>query len=223
MLTRKITNAGQPIINPDGTPLSNVTIKFILVGEDGQPVDVFDATSKEQVVGLVTVKTDENGEFEVDLYPNQNGDKISQYHVKFYTDYVQDFTAVLEAGDYSDLSFVDFKMLGVAITPEQIDMLEEYLADITEYVEANAVAGPAGPQGSQGVQGVPGPNGYQILNAASVTYNIDGTINTFVEDGKTYTFTYNIDGSTNTITDGTDTLTINYNIDGSINTVTKGA
>lgn len=44
-------------------------------------------------------------------------------------------------------------------------------------------------------------------NALSITYNLDGTIDTVTEDGVTKTFAYNLDGTINTVSWPVDTLT----------------
>ena len=61
--------------------------------------------------------------------------------------------------------------------------------------------GDPGPEGPQGPQGVPGPAGPAggLVNAFTITYNGDGSINTVVEDGVTKTFSYNADNSINTV------------------------
>lgn len=46
--------------------------------------------------------------------------------------------------------------------------------------------------------------------AATITYNVNGTVNTVAEIGNTFTITYNANGTVNTISDGTTTRTCAY-------------
>lgn len=151
MKKRKITSVGQPLLKPDGTVLSNVRIIFVLVGEtSNNPIDVFDAETGERIAGTVEVVTNNSGEFEVELFPNDKGDVVSSYFVRVNSNYVADFKAALVSG-VGSVSFYNFKSLGIAPTAAEISSIQSYID--------SQVATIVGPQGIQGATGAAGANG----------------------------------------------------------------
>ena len=81
-MTRLIHNHGQPFQNQDGTPLVNIELKFELVDSHNKLVTVYDAISKVIIPIKETIVTlDENGEFEVNLWPNSRGTSVTFYRV----------------------------------------------------------------------------------------------------------------------------------------------
>lgn len=165
MQKRKITSVGQPLLAPDGRILSNVRISFVLVGETSNtPIDVFDALTGERIVGKLEIVTDANGEFEVELFPNDLGDTASAYFVHVNSNYVADFTAALLDG-VEPISFFDFRNFGAVATPAQIASIQSYIDNMVADIEGpqgpQGIQGEIGPQGEQGIQGIQGPQGIQ--------------------------------------------------------------
>jgi len=70
LVTRNVSNVGDPFCSPDGTALAGKTITYTLVTAAGVATDIFDTATGERVVGVVTALTDSIGEFTVALWPN---------------------------------------------------------------------------------------------------------------------------------------------------------
>ena len=132
MKKRKISTLSQPLLSPDGTILKNMRVAFVLVDENGRPCDTFDYETGERIAGNpVYVRTDVNGEFEVELFPNTRGTTTTFYLVRVLDAEVDDFVAALEDGS-STIDLIAFKYGGVTITPEQYDLLQGYLDRLDE-------------------------------------------------------------------------------------------
>lgn len=56
---------------------------------------------------------------------------------------------------------------------------------------------------------------------ASITYNAQGLIETYTDNGVTLTYTYNAQGLVSTVTDGTDTWTYTYSSQNLITSIVK--
>lgn len=105
MDTRTLTNVGDPITTPDGVVLAGVLITITLVNIVNKKGIIFDPTTGEMVSGTVDVVTDVNGEFTVDLVPNDSLSPQTEYHCKVSG--VGEFQAFLEGGS-TPKKWVDF-------------------------------------------------------------------------------------------------------------------
>lgn len=152
LVTRTLSNAGDPLYGPGGTLLAGVTVTFTLVSSAGRATDVWDATTHERVVGVVSTTTDAAGEFSVSLWPNSRGNRSSQYlcHVDYAG--VRDFIASVAPGA-TTLSWVEFMAAGAVLTAQEITQLATHIADTTEAHAASAISyTPAGSLAAVNVQ-----------------------------------------------------------------------
>lgn len=69
LFTRVLTNVGDPLVYPDGSPIANKLVTFTLVTELGTITDALDPATHEGVSGSKSVRTNELGEFTIDLGP----------------------------------------------------------------------------------------------------------------------------------------------------------
>lgn len=98
LTTRTISNTGDPLLLPNGLPLANKMISFLLVDTTGKICDTFDAISGERVSGKIDVITDINGEFSVALWPNDRGATVTKYLCHTEVSGIADFVASVPSG-----------------------------------------------------------------------------------------------------------------------------
>ncbi|CAK0767706.1 hypothetical protein CCP3SC15_360032 [Gammaproteobacteria bacterium] len=121
MITRRITNIGDPLVDGVGRPAAMVKISFLLIDDTGQPSDGWDVSAGDRVTpGPVEILTDASGIFSVDLWPTSRGDRALFWKCSVGINGVADFQNGLVEG--SDLAWIDFRFGGVTPTPA------EYLA-----------------------------------------------------------------------------------------------
>jgi hypothetical protein len=150
LVTRTLSNTGDPLYAPDGTLLAGKTVTFTLVSAAGRATDAWDATSHERVVGSVSIVTDAAGEFSVELWPNSRGNRVTQYlcHVDYPG--VRDFIASVAPGE-ATLTWVQFMASGAALTAQELSDLDlavaqveaalgEHTADTTAAHAASAIS-----------------------------------------------------------------------------------
>jgi hypothetical protein len=126
MKTRRVHNTGQPLLGPDNSVLRNTKITFTIVDEYWAPIDVFDIITREKIVGKTTARTDNNGIFSVNLWPNTRGDVASQYLVDIDFLGARQVAAVLEDSDDA-IFYYDWLHLGQEVVPADYNTLERYL------------------------------------------------------------------------------------------------
>lgn len=141
-VTRTIANTGAPLLAPDGTAIANTDVTFTLETLNGDPVDVWDATTYERVVGVITATTDATGVFSVDLWPNNRGNQQTQYLCHVDHPSVRDFRASVDEGE-SDLTWVAFMAAGTPLTAQELSALTVAQAAITASQEAAAASAEA--------------------------------------------------------------------------------
>ena len=80
-----LTNVGDPLLSQDGTPIVGTRITFQLVQfGTTKSTSAMDAVTGETITKTpTTVLTDINGEFTVNLWPNNRGDSATAYMVTF--------------------------------------------------------------------------------------------------------------------------------------------
>lgn len=80
MKIRKVSNKGNPLRSPAGKLLSGVRVTFKLIDANLTPTDVWDALNNERILPLlIFAETDSTGEFFVNLWPNDRGEKPTYY------------------------------------------------------------------------------------------------------------------------------------------------
>jgi uncharacterized membrane protein len=132
---RNLTNAGDPLIMPDGTVLANTRVSFDLVNARGKMVSLFDVESGELVsANTVRVVTDENGEFSVPLWPNNRGEVPSAYRVTVSNRGVTPFLIRVEDGT-GDLLLVDARRAMEEMSPQEISWFAGAMSDIEGKVD----------------------------------------------------------------------------------------
>lgn len=130
--TRQIDNIGDPLVTPDGALLPGVLISFILVGwPKEQPIVSFIVDDKSMVAGTVSVRTDAQGEFTVDLIPNDLISPSTEYLCKIQG--VGHFLGVLESG-VDPKKFADFFISGNPLTIPEFSVLQSHLADTQSHL-----------------------------------------------------------------------------------------
>jgi|GEM_PF-3498554 len=142
--TRIISNAGSPLIKPDGTPLAFVQVSFTLVNAVGVSCDAFDAIDSSRIVGTVSATTDASGFFSAALWPNDRGTTTTQYACTVNYPGAGGFLAAMPSGS-NNLSWLQFKNSGIPLTQANIDALTAYTAQLAAQValataQANAAA-----------------------------------------------------------------------------------
>ena len=135
LVTRNINNSNEPLCAPDGTVLAGVQISFTLMNANGLFVDAWDGYTYERVAGLKTVTTDINGEFSVDLWPNDRGSEVTQYVCHVDSEYVRDFIASLPSGG-AGLTWVEFMGGAIPLPPVPLDALALHVLSPTAHPNA---------------------------------------------------------------------------------------
>lgn len=124
LVVRKVTNLGDPLVGPDGTPVEGAKVTFTLVDEAGNPTDSWDTLTAERVApvkeSVYTASTDtpgglQKGEFEVELWPNDRGTKLTYYKCEVCLSGVSTIIASVPSGAGA-LQWVDFKTNGEALS-----------------------------------------------------------------------------------------------------------
>jgi lysophospholipase L1-like esterase len=123
LTTRTITNAGAPLYSPSGDLLVGTSIVFWLADSSGRQTDAWDATTKERVGGdPITVVTDAQGEFSVDLWPNTRGNRSTKYKCRVQSDGFREFSGIVEDVP-GELQWVDFMLSGSSMEPQDISAI----------------------------------------------------------------------------------------------------
>lgn len=135
LVTREISNTGEPLCAPDGTVLAGIEIVFTLRNPNGLFVDAWDAISYERVTGRKSVITDVNGEFIVELWPNDRGSEVTEYVCHVDSCYVRDFAASLPSGP-TGLSWVQFMGGATPLPPVDLDALALHVLSPTAHPNA---------------------------------------------------------------------------------------
>ena len=100
MITRTITNAGDPFVDGTGTPIVGAKISFTLVNAKGVITDGWDALTGERVApGPVIVQTDADGVFTIDLWPTSRADQVLFWACSTDVENVADFVNSLTEGE----------------------------------------------------------------------------------------------------------------------------
>jgi len=136
LTTRTLNNTGAPVADPAGTVVPTGTqISFTLVRPPNKKTtgDAWDATTGERVGGTKTVLTDSSGLFSVALWPNDRGNVTTQYLCKVAAPGFVDFLGSMPSGSGS-YSWVNFMLSGQPLTPADLSLLDEHIADNTRHL-----------------------------------------------------------------------------------------
>jgi hypothetical protein len=98
MITRNINNIGQPFRNCNGELITNCVVSFTLVkGTRNRPTSTFDFITKERVLCIPALtKTNNNGEFSIDLWPTSRGLEQLKYYCVVEHEDINNVTQPLE-------------------------------------------------------------------------------------------------------------------------------
>lgn len=114
LVTRTVSNVGDPIVDAQGLPIENVAISFTLVNQKRKPTDAWDTLTGEYVAPTkVYATTDVNGEFSIDLWPNDRGWYTTEYYCQVHYTGSVPFLTQLPSGDLSTFAWIDFMKEGV--------------------------------------------------------------------------------------------------------------
>lgn len=130
MLHRELTNTGKPLIYPNEQVAKREKLTFILVNlETGKPISSFDIEGR-SIAGTVEIYTDLNGEFSINLVPNDKLITPTCYLIicKFFT-----VKAQLESGTGAK-QFADFIVGGAPLTPAEVITLSAHINDEVKHL-----------------------------------------------------------------------------------------
>lgn len=136
LVTRALNNTGAPLSVPGGSVVPTGTqISFTLIHPPGKKTvgDAWDATTMERVGGTVLAYTDASGLFSTTLWPNDRGNVVTQYLCKVGAPGFPDFIGVMPSGSGA-YSWVNFYLSGAPLTPAQLSLLAEHIADFTVHL-----------------------------------------------------------------------------------------
>jgi hypothetical protein len=130
---RTLANTGDPIANPDGTPIANTTVTFDLVDlARKKTTSLFDAISGEVIIAQpVVVTTDANGIFSTPLWPNTRGEVATVYKVTVNSAYAKPFFIRIPDGTGA-ISLAAAKADIGAITAQEISLIQALIAGVSE-------------------------------------------------------------------------------------------
>lgn len=139
LVTRTLTNDGDPLCVPNGPPLANTRVTFVLVDANGFPTSAWDAETHERVVGKVTTTTDAEGHFTVELWPNSRGNVPTMYACRVNHPDARTFRAAVDAGEGA-LQWIDFMLAGEALNAQGLSALGQHIADTDGAHAASAIS-----------------------------------------------------------------------------------
>ncbi len=133
--TRTVANTAAPLVDPGGGTVRNGTrVQFTLVNAATlEPCSAFDATTGEEISGTKAVTTT-SGVFSAALWPNDRGTPATKYLCTINAPNFTPFSGIVREEDLSTLPFVDFFSDGQVLTPAQIGLLYEHIADFSVHI-----------------------------------------------------------------------------------------
>jgi hypothetical protein len=119
MVTRILTNVGEPITDGHGNVARGVPIDFTLVDGHGRITDGWDVTSGERILpGPWRVWTDNSGIFSIVLWPTSRADKVLYWKCSIGVEGVHDFKNSIIAGS-DPLQFITYRFGTSVPAPQQ--------------------------------------------------------------------------------------------------------
>lgn len=126
MKARKVSNKGNPLRSPDGRLLSGVRVTFKLIDAELKPTDVWDAINNERILPLlIFAETDGLGEFFVNLWPNDRGEKPTYYECYVSIPGAGRFICYLTDGD-TEIDWLTLRITDL-MTPLATSLLQMHM------------------------------------------------------------------------------------------------
>ena len=126
MKARKVSNKGNPLRSPDGRLLSGVRVTFKLIDAELKPTDVWDALNNERILPLlIFAETDSQGEFFVNLWPNDRGEKPTYYECYVSIPGAGRFICYLTDGD-TEIDWLTLRITDL-MTPLATSLLQMHM------------------------------------------------------------------------------------------------
>jgi hypothetical protein len=127
LITRVISNAGDPIVDAEGNPIEGVSISFQLVNQNRKPTDAWDTETGEYVAPTrAYAVTDVNGEFSIDLWPNDRGWYTTSYYCVVGLYGSVPFLTTLPSGALDTFAWIDFMKQGVPADLQTVTSMQTY-------------------------------------------------------------------------------------------------
>lgn len=130
VVTRTVSNVGDPLVDTSGNPLSSRKIIFTLVDANEELTDAWAVATGERVIGVTEVLTDANGEFSVELCPNDTLSPETKYRCFVRGTGIIDFYATLASGATTK-QWIDFYSEGVTLTAAELSAFQTHINDST--------------------------------------------------------------------------------------------
>lgn len=135
-VTNQIGEDVDAICDQEGNPLENIPISYQLVDANGTPIDTFDAITGELVTSkITTVYTNAVGKHTASLWPNDRGVTATQYLCIVGSAGTAPVKATLNEGDLSPVRWIDFIANGIPITPAELLVIYQHLANDSIHFE----------------------------------------------------------------------------------------
>lgn len=133
MKARKVSNKGNPLRSPDGRLLSGVRVTFKLIDADLKPTDVWDAINSERILPLlIFAESDSQGEFFVNLWPNDRGEKPTYYECYVSIPGAGRFICYLTDGD-TEVDWLTLRITDL-MTPLATSLLQLHMQNATVHL-----------------------------------------------------------------------------------------
>lgn len=135
MKARKVSNKGNPLRSPDGRLLSGVRVTFKLIDAELKPTDVWDAINNERILPLlIFAETDSQGEFFVNLWPNDRGEKPTYYECYVSIPGAGRFICYLTDGD-TEIDWLTLRITDL-MTPLATSLLQLHMQNAAVHLTA---------------------------------------------------------------------------------------
>ena len=133
MKVRKVSNKGNPLRSPDGKLLSGVRVTYKLIDAELKPTDVWDAINNERIMPLlIYTETGTNGQFEVNLWPNDRGEKPTYYECYVSVPGAGRFICYLTDGD-TEIDWLTLRVTDL-MTPLASSLLQLHMQNTSVHL-----------------------------------------------------------------------------------------
>lgn len=143
MITTRLTNKtdyhSQQLVDESGAVMAGVTICFAICTARGKVVDGWDVAAKQRIVPRYKeVVTDDNGEFEIDLWPTSRGINV-YYRCSVPLSNVSNIIAPLDEST-TPVTWFDFMAAGQTLTPTGLSVFSNHINDNTRHLSSAMLA-----------------------------------------------------------------------------------
>jgi hypothetical protein len=140
LITRVVSNVGDPIVDAEGNPISNVSISFQLVNQNRKPTDAWDTETGEYVAPTrAYAVTDVNGEFSIDLWPNDRGWYTTSYYCVVGLYGSVPFLTTLPSDALDTFAWIDFMKQGVPADLQTVTSMQTMWEETVAAAASTAV------------------------------------------------------------------------------------